>query len=74
MQFMSESTSPKQISMHQAVELYRNKQVTAWKAAQLAGVSLWAFYKVLEEQGIPIQYSEHDLELDLKAFDPKVKR
>jgi predicted HTH domain antitoxin len=62
---MSESSFPKQISIQQAVELYRDEQVTAWKAAELAGVSLRAFYKVLEEQGVFIQYSEHDLELDL---------
>ena len=56
----------KEKSLDQAVELYRTGQVTAWKAAQLAGVSLWAFYKKLEEKGIIIQYSEHDLEQDLK--------
>ena len=53
-------------SKEQAVELYRTGQVTAWKAAKLAGVSLWAFYKIIEEKGIIIQYSEHDLEQDLK--------
>jgi predicted HTH domain antitoxin len=57
----------KEKSVEQAVELYRTGQATAWKAAQLAGVSLWAFYKILEENGIIIQYSEHDLEQDLKA-------
>ena len=57
----------KQKSMEQAVELYRTGQVTAWKAAQLGGVSLWVFYKVLEEKGVTIQYSEHDLEQDLRA-------
>jgi predicted HTH domain antitoxin len=57
----------KEKSLEQAVELYRREQVTAWKAAQLAGVSLWAFYKILEQKGVLIQYSEHDLEQDLKA-------
>jgi len=57
----------KQKSVEQAIELYRIGQVTAWKAAQLAGVSLWAFYKLLEEKGVLIQYSEHDLEQDMKA-------
>ena len=56
----------KEKSLEQAVEHYRTGQVTAWKAAQLAGVSLWAFYKILEQKGIIIQYSEHDLEQDLK--------
>jgi predicted HTH domain antitoxin len=56
----------KQKSVEQAVELYRTGQVTAWRAAQSAGVSLWAFYIILEENGILIQYSQHDLEQDLK--------
>ena len=57
----------KEKSIEQAVELYRTGQVTAWKAAQLAGVSLWALYKILEEKGIIFQYSEHDLEQDMKV-------
>ena len=57
----------KEKNVEQAVELYRAGQVTAWKAAQLAGVSLWAFYKLLEQKGLIIQYSEHDLEQDLKS-------
>jgi predicted HTH domain antitoxin len=55
----------KQKNTDHAVELYRTGQATAWKAAQLADVSLWAFYKLLEEKGILLQYSEHDLEQDL---------
>jgi len=57
----------KQKNLNNAIELYQAGQVTAWKAAQLAQVSLWAFYKILEEKGVNIQYSEHDLEQDLKA-------
>lgn len=43
-------------------------QVTGWKAAQLAGVSLWNFYKALGKKGVLIQYSEQDLEEDLKTW------
>lgn len=57
----------KQKSVDQAIELYKTGQATAWKAAQLAGVSLWTFFKILEDRGILLQYSEHDLETDLKA-------
>lgn len=49
------------------IELYRKGQVTGWKAAQLAGVSLWSFYRVLGEKGVLLQYSEQNLEEDLKA-------
>jgi predicted HTH domain antitoxin len=57
----------KEKRIDQAVELYRLGQVTGWKAAELSGVSLWNFYKALAEKGVLIQYSEHDLEEDLKA-------
>lgn len=57
----------KEKSIDQAVELYRAGQVTGWRAAQLSGVSLWNFYKILGEKGVLFQYSEHDLEEDLKT-------
>jgi predicted HTH domain antitoxin len=56
----------KQKNIEHAIKLYQTGQATAWKAAQLADVSLWIFYKILEEKGILLQYSEHDLEQDLK--------
>ena len=51
-----------------AVELYRKGQATGWRAAQLAGISLWNFYNILNERDVLIQYSEHDLEEDLKGL------
>ena len=51
-----------------AVELYRKGRVTGWRATQLAGVSLWNFYDVLGEKGVLIQYSEQDLEEDLRGL------
>jgi predicted HTH domain antitoxin len=56
----------KEKSIEQAVELYRIGQASGWRAAQLAGVSLWKFYKILGEKGVLLQYSEHDLEEDLE--------
>jgi len=56
----------KEKSIEQAVELYQTGQASGWRAAQLAGVSLWKFYKILGEKGVLIQYSEHDLEEDLE--------
>lgn len=57
----------KEKNIDHAVELYSRGQVTGWRAAQLAGVSLWNFYEILAAKGVLIQYSEHDLEEDLKA-------
>jgi predicted HTH domain antitoxin len=53
------------------VQLYRKGQITGWRAAQLAEISLWNFYKLLNEKCISIQYSEHDLEENLKALTEK---
>ena len=49
-----------------AIELYQKGHITGWKAAQLANISLWNFYKLLTEKGILLQYSEQNLEEDLK--------
>lgn len=56
----------KEKSLEHIFELYQTGQVTAWKAAQLAEISLWAFYKILEKKGVLIQYSQYDLDHDLK--------
>jgi predicted HTH domain antitoxin len=57
----------KEKNVEYAIDLYHKGQVTGWKAAQLAGISLWSFYKFLGEKGILIQYSEQNLEEDLKT-------
>lgn len=56
----------KEKNLEHIVELYQTGQVTAWKAAQLAGISLWSFYKILEKKGVLIRYSQQDLDHDLK--------
>ena len=58
----------KEKDIEHAVESYRTGQTTGWRSAQLAGTSLWNFYRTLDQRGVPIQYSEHDLEEDLKAL------
>ncbi len=58
----------KEKHMDLAAELYRKDEVTGWKAAKLAGVSLARFYEALRSRGILIQYNERDAETDLKAL------
>ncbi len=53
-------------NIEHAIELYKKERITGWKAAQLANISLWNFYKLLTEKGILLQYSQQDLEEDLK--------
>ena len=38
-----------------AVEKYRNGKVSIGRAAELAGVSIAEFYKILEEENVPIR-------------------
>ena len=58
----------KEKDLDNAVEQYKRGDATGWRAAQLAGVSLWNFIKVLDERGILLQYGERDLERDLAAL------
>jgi predicted HTH domain antitoxin len=58
----------KEKQVEQAIELYQKGKATSWKAAQIADVSLWKFYEVLDEKGILMQYSAQDLERDLKLI------
>jgi predicted HTH domain antitoxin len=52
-------------NIENTIELYQKGRITGWKAAQLANISLWNFYKLLTEKGILLQYSQQDLENDL---------
>ena len=58
----------KEKDLDNAVEKYKRGDATGWRAAQLAGVSLWNFIKVLDERGVLLQYGERDLERDLAAL------
>lgn len=49
-----------------AINLYQKGKVTAMKAAQIADLSLWQFYNILNGKGVLMQYSQKDLEEDLK--------
>jgi len=51
-----------------AIKLYVDRKVTLWKAAKLAGISLWEMTEVIKERKIPLQYSQKELNEDLKAL------
>jgi len=51
------------------LRLYQAGKVSLWKAARLAGLSLWELIEALSSKKIQIQYSERDLEKDLKALE-----
>lgn len=50
-----------------ALDLYREGKATLWKAAELAGLSLWETVDELTKRGIELQYGSKELEDDLRA-------
>lgn len=54
-----------------AVSRYRDGQASLGAAAERAGLSLWRFLEVLDERGIPVNYSVDDLEADIAAVRDK---
>lgn len=50
-----------------ALELYKKGRVSLWKAAELAGISLWEIMDIIKERKIPKQYTMEDAEKDIRA-------
>jgi len=52
-----------------AVELYREGKLSLGKAAEVAGVrNKWEMLMLLNEKGVPIDYTAEDAEKDLKTL------
>lgn len=56
----------KQYKIELAIKKYLEGEVSTWKAAEIAGVSLRKMNKILQEKGIEMHYSEASLKEDLK--------
>jgi predicted HTH domain antitoxin len=54
--------------LDRAIELYRRGRVTLWKAARMAGLSLWEMTGVMKERRIEAQYDLEDLREDLAGL------
>ena len=48
-----------------ALKAYKEGKVSIWKAAKIAGLSLWEFVEILKDKSIEIQYGIRELEEDL---------
>jgi predicted HTH domain antitoxin len=57
----------KEIKLEHALDEYKKGRVTLWKAAEIAGVSLWEMIDVVKERKIPVPYTLEDLKEDLAA-------
>lgn len=54
--------------LKRSVRLYAAEKVSTWKAAQLAGVSLYEMMAEIKKQGVPLQYGVEDFETDIKTL------
>jgi predicted HTH domain antitoxin len=50
-----------------ALELYRDKKVSLWRAARIAGLTLGEMLDIAEGEGIPAHVSVEDIEEDMRA-------
>ena len=50
-----------------ALELYKKGRVSLWKAAEIAGISLWEIMEIVKERKIPMPYTMEDAEKGIKA-------
>ncbi len=50
-----------------ALKLYKDGKITLWKAAKIAGLSLWEFMELLASEGINLNYTVDELMEDFKA-------
>ena len=55
----------KQYRIELAIKKYLDGEVSTWKAAEIAGVSLRKMNKILQEKGVEMHYSESTLKEDL---------
>ena len=56
----------KQYRIELAVQKYLEGEVSTWKSAEIAGVSLRKMNKILQEKGVEMHYSEKSLKEDLE--------
>ena len=54
-----------QFLLERALKAYRERKVSLWKAASMAGIPLRLMMKEADKASIPIAYDEEDLERDL---------
>ena len=48
------------------LELYRREKISGGKAAELLGVSLYAFHGLLDRYGVQLKYDVQELEEDIQ--------
>ncbi len=54
--------------LKRSTQMYAEGKVSMWKAAQLAGVSLYEMIAEIKKRGVPLQYGVEDFESDIKTL------
>ena len=57
-----------------AIGQYKKGKATMWKAAQIAGVSLWRMIDIFKERKVELNYSEQDFQEDIEPLMRKKRR
>ncbi len=60
------SSGLKQYRIELAIQKYLRREVSTWKAAEIACVSLRRMNQILQEKGVEMHYSEESLKEDLE--------
>lgn len=54
-----------------SLKLYKEGKVSLWKAAKIAGTSLWEMIDLIMKEGIPLDYGAEELREDLEPLRRK---
>jgi predicted HTH domain antitoxin len=57
----------KRWKLEKALKSYLEGRVTLWKAAEIAGLSLWELMDEIEKRKVPLQYTSEDFIEDFEA-------
>jgi len=60
--------TPTELKVEMAVHLYAQRRLSAGKARELAGLTLWEFRQLLASRRIPPHYDEIDLDEDVATL------
>ena len=56
-----------QWKLEKALTLYRDGKITLWKAAKIAGLSLWEMMDIVRERKVPFRYAYEDFREDFET-------
>ncbi|MBI4146940.1 UPF0175 family protein [Candidatus Woesearchaeota archaeon] len=57
----------KEAKLEMSIQKYKEGKATLWKAAQLAGLSLWKFLDEVKKRKIGMEYTREEAQEEVKA-------